>query len=223
MDVNVAIDPALTARYPQIRLGCLAYEARVEKENPALWAEMEARVVPETLRLLEERGLTGLEGIRSSREAYKAFGRNPTRYRVSSESLIRRIRQGHPLYRVNTVVDANNLISVETAISAGSYDLDRLQGAVTLRVGQPGQGYEGIGKDYIDMEKMLLLADDLGPFGSPTSDSHRAMIGLDSTHILTVLYCFSAAIGLEAALERAAGQLEQYAGARGVRRWIVTA
>ena len=108
-------------------------------------------------------------------------------------------------------------------MSAGSYDLDRLQGTVTLRVGQPGQGYEGIGKDYIDMEKMLLLADDLGPFGSPTSDSHRAMIGLDSTRILTVLYCFSDAIGLEAALERAAGQLEQYAGARGVRRWIVTA
>ena len=128
MAVNVAIDPALKERYPQIRLGCLAYEAKVEKENPALWAEMESRVVPETLQLLEEKGLTGLEGIRSSREAYKAFGRNPTRYRVSSESLIRRIRQGHPLYRVNTVVDANNLISVETAMSAGSYDLDRLQG-----------------------------------------------------------------------------------------------
>ena len=49
------------------------------------------------------------------------------------------------------------------------------------------------------------------------------MISLDSTHILTILYCFSDQIALEAALERAAGQLEQYAGAQGVQRWVVTA
>ena len=41
--------------------------------------------------------------------------------------------------------------------------------------------------------------------------------------ILTILYCFSDQIALEAALERAAGQLEQYAGAQGVQRWVVTA
>ena len=58
-------------------------------------------------------------------------------------------------------------------------------------------------------------------FSSPTSDSHRAMIGPESTHILTVIYCFSDAIDLDAALERAAGQLTEFAGAAQIRRWIV--
>lgn len=189
--------------------------------SPALWSLVEQETVPAVLAELEEKTLAGIEGIRCSREAYKAFGRSPSRYRVSSESLIRRIRQGNPLYHVNTVVDVNNLISLETALSVGSYDLSHLRGPVTLTVGQAGEGYEGIGKSYIDMEHMLLLRDEEGPFGSPTSDSHRAMIGPESTRILTVIYCFSDAIDLDAALERAAGQLTEFAGAAQIRRWIV--
>ena len=118
-------------------------------------------------------------------------------------------------------MDVNNLISLETALSVGSYDLSHLRGTVSLTVGQSGEGYEGIGKSYIDMEHMLLLRDAEGPFGSPTSDSHRAMIGPDATRILTVIYCFSDAIDLDAALERAARQLSEFAGAVQIRRWIV--
>lgn len=218
---TLSIQPALLDVYPQLRLGCLCYEAAVGASSSQFWDLVEHETVPAVLAQLEEKTLAGIEGIRCSREAYKAFGRSPSRYRVSSESLIRRIRQGNALYRVNTVVDVNNLISLETALSVGSYDLDRLHGPISLAVGQAGEGYEGIGKGYIDMEHMLLLRDEEGPFGSPTSDSHRAMIGPDSTHILTVIYCFSDTIDLEAALDRAAGQLERYADARQLHRWIV--
>ena len=207
MEPDVRIDPALLTVFPQIRLGCLSYEAAVAPSSPALWSVVEQETVPAVLAELEEKALAGIEGIRCSREAYKAFGRSPSRYRVSSESLIRRIRQGNPLYHVNTVVDVNNL--------------SRLRGPITLTVGQAGEGYEGIGKSYIDMEHMLLLRDEEGPFGSPTSDSHRAMIGPESTRILTVTYCFSDTIDLDAALERAAGQLSDFAGAAQIRRWIV--
>lgn len=64
--------------------------------------------------------------MRGSRAAYKAFGRNPGRYRVSSEALLRRVRRGDELYHVNSVVDVNNLISVESGLSVGSYDLEQL-------------------------------------------------------------------------------------------------
>jgi len=220
MNINIHISPELLAKFPQIRLGCLSYQAEVKAEDPALWRYMENDVIPAVIRQMEERTLAGIESIRCSREAYKAFGRSPSRYRVSSESLLRRLRQGNPLYRVNTVVDVNNLISVETALSVGSYDLKNIHGGITLSLGQSGEGYEGIGKGFIDMENMLLLRDDLGPFGSPTSDSHRAMIGLDSTDILTVIYCFSDAIDLDAALDRAAGQLSDFADASMLKVWI---
>lgn len=222
MDIQVKIDPALLTVFPEIRLGCLSYGAAVERENAAMWSLLEGETIPAVMAQLETLTLAGIEGIRCSREAYKAFGRSPSRYRVSSESLIRRVRQGNPLYHVNTVVDVNNLISLETALSVGSYDLQNIKGAVTLGLGKPGEGYEGIGKGFIDMENMLLLRDEEGAFGSPTSDSHRAMIGEASSQILTVIYCFSDRIDLESALDRAAGQLKQYAGAENMRTWIVS-
>lgn len=221
MTPNILIDPELLRTFPEIRLGCISYTVQVHAENPALWTHLEKHTIPALMQQLEELTLAGIEGIRCSREAYKAFGRSPSRYRVSSESLIRRIRQGNALYHVNTIVDVNNLISLETALSVGSYDLKHLQGNVTLSLGRAGEGYEGIGKNYIDMEKMLLLRDELGPFGSPTSDSHRAMIGSDSQQILTVIYCFSDRIDLDAALQRGADQLHSFANAENIRTWIV--
>ena len=220
MDIHVTVDPALLSVFPEIRLGCIAYQADVKSEEPALWSYLEEQTIPTLMQQLEQFTLADIQGIRCSREAYKAFGRSPSRYRVSSESLIRRIRQGNALYHVNTVVDTNNLISLETALSVGSYDISNLQGTITLSLGQPGEGYEGIGKSFIDMERMLLLRDEKGPFGSPTSDSHRAMIRERSHDILTIIYCFSDKIDLEAALAQGADQLRQFAGASNIHTWI---
>ena len=91
---------------------------------------------------------TGFPGIKGSRTAYKAFGRNPSRYRVSSEALIRRIRRGDELYHINSVVDVNNLFSVKSGLSVGSYDLEKIHGEITLRKAVQGEGYTGIGKDF---------------------------------------------------------------------------
>ena len=142
--------------------------------------------------------------IGPSRRAFKAFGRDPGRVRISSEALYRRLRQGKELYRINSAVDANNLVSLETGFSLGTYDMACLQGDLVLRLGREGEGYAGIGKDTLDLNRMPLLADALGPFGCPCSDSQRAMIVPDSPdsasprQLLTVIYGFS---GREAVTE----------------------
>ncbi|WP_288229697.1 phenylalanine--tRNA ligase beta subunit-related protein [uncultured Faecalicoccus sp.] len=55
--------------------------------------------------------------------AYKVFGRNPGRYRASSEALLRKVRRLDLLYRINIVVDVNNLILIQSGLFVGSYDL----------------------------------------------------------------------------------------------------
>lgn len=70
---------------------------------------------------------------------------------------------------INSAVDANNLVSLETGFSLGTYDLACLQGDLVLRLGREGEGYAGIGKDTLDLNRMPLLADALGPFGCPCS------------------------------------------------------
>ena len=109
---------------------------------------------------------------------------------MSSESLIRRVRRGDELYHINSVVDVNNLISVKSGLSVGSYDLEKVHGPVILRKADAGEGYTGIGKEFLDMENMIVLADDDGIFGSSMSDSTRAMVTESAKDILTVIYCF---------------------------------
>ncbi len=221
MKYPVAIDPQLYPVYSEIRLGLLCFRAEVQPSQAAFWAHMDEQVLPAVRQAIQGKEWSEIPGVRGSRAAYKAFGRNPGRYRVSSEALLRRVRRGDDLYRINSVVDVNNLLSVESGLSAGSYDLDALRGPVTLRKAGPGEGYTGIGKDFLDLENLLVLADQEGIFGSSLSDSTRAMVTETSRHILTVLYCFENTIDLPALLHTAQDAFQKFAGAQEVETWIV--
>lgn len=86
---------------------------------------MDNDVLPQVCADIDGKEWNGILGIKGSRTAYKAFGRNPSRYRVSSEALISRIRRGDELYHINSVEDVNNLVSVKSGLSVGSYDLEK--------------------------------------------------------------------------------------------------
>jgi len=221
MRYEVKIDEALFAPYPEIRLGLLRFHADVQEPDPQFWLYMENEVFPEVRNAIEGKDWNDIPGIRGSRAAYKAFGRNPGRYRVSSEALIRRIRRGDELYRINSVVDVNNLISVESGLSVGSYDLGNIHGPITLRKAVKGEGYTGIGKEFLDMENMLVLADDGGIFGSSMSDSTRAMVTEKTKDILVVIYCFENGIDLPELLERGRQAFERFASVADAECWIV--
>ncbi len=133
---------------------------------------------------------------------------------------MRRISQGKELYRVNTVVDINNLISLETLHSAGTFDIDQVQPPIIFRVGQPGELYSGIGRGEIKIEGLPVFADQVGPFGSTTSDSERTMVRLETTRILMVIISFLGMEGLDITLQRAAELLEPYAVATGIETGI---
>jgi DNA/RNA-binding domain of Phe-tRNA-synthetase-like protein len=122
------------------------------------------------------------------RTMYKKVGIDPTKTRPSSEALLRRVRKGDALPRINSLVDVINWCSVESQLPFGLYDADRIQGAITLRLGRAGESYAGIRKDSVHVEGRLTLVDDAGPFGNPTSDSARTMATSATTRALVVIY-----------------------------------
>lgn len=182
---------------------------------------MNNEVQPKMRNVIEGKEWNDIPGIRGSRAAYKAFGRNPGRYRVSSEALLRRIRRGDELYHVNSVVDVNNLVSVESGLSVGSYDLAHIYGAITLRKAEKGEGYTGIGKDFLDLDNMLVLVDNDGIFGCSMSDSTRAMVTKDTKNILVVIYCFENDIDLQTILNNAKEAFRKFADGQNIEAWIV--
>ena len=123
------------------------------------------------------------------RTMYKQVGIDPTKTRPSSEALLRRVRKGDELPRINSLVDVINWCSLETQLPFGLYDMDRIQGDVTLRLGSDGEEYAGIRKDTVHVAGRLTLADDAGPFGNPTSDSARTMVTTVTTKALVVIFC----------------------------------
>ncbi len=217
---NLLIDSAMKVSWPATRVGCFQYKVNVEKKNEEMWKYLKKDIFKKTKDAIFDYGVNEIPNVKESRLAYKAFGKDPSRYRVSSEALIRRIGQGKGLYEVNTVVDVNNLISIESGFSVGSYDADKMEEDLTFRVGRPGETYKGIGKDDINIEGLPVLADEKGAIGSSTSDSERAMITEDAKEVLTLIYSFSNNKDLEKALEYGKKYLEKYAGATDVECWI---
>jgi DNA/RNA-binding domain of Phe-tRNA-synthetase-like protein len=134
------------------------------------------------------------------RTMYKNVGLDPTKTRPSSEALLRRVKRGDELPRINSLVDVINWCSVETQLPFGLYDFGRIRGPVTLRLGRDGEAYAGIRKDAVHVAGRVALADELGPFGNPTSDSARTMVTPMTTRALVVVF---APAGQSAAARRA--------------------
>lgn len=221
MRKNLVIDETMKSLWPATRVGCFQYKVQVEKKNEELWKYLKKEIFKKTRDDIFDYGINEIPNVKESRMAYKAFGKDPSRYRVSSEALIRRIGQGKGLYEVNTVVDANNLISIASGFSVGSYDASKIEESLVFRVGKPEETYKGIGKDDINIEGLPVLADEIGAIGSSTSDSERAMITEEAQEVLTLIYSFSDNTMLEEAMEYGKKYLETYAGAKEIECWIV--
>ncbi len=119
------------------------------------------------------------------------------------------------MYYVNNVVDINNIISLKTLWSVGAYDLDTIKGDIVYGVGTD-EVYEGIGRGVLNINKLPVLIDDLGPFGSATSDSLRTMVTDNTKRVMMVVHAFGEAEGLEDTLNEMKLYLETYANAQNI-------
>jgi DNA/RNA-binding domain of Phe-tRNA-synthetase-like protein len=122
------------------------------------------------------------------RTMYKRIGLDPTKTRPSSEALLRRVRRGDELPRINSLVDVVNWCSLESQLPFGLYDADHIHGSVELRLGREGEEYAGIRKDTVHLAGRFVLADERGPFGNPTSDSARTMVTEKTVRVMVAIY-----------------------------------
>ncbi len=194
--IDVAIDAALKTKCPKTTLGCVTALVEVIASREALIAELQ-NCEQAILRLPEPRTVLESPQILATRTAYKALGKDPARYRGSAEALLRRIIAGKGLPRINAVVDIINLVSVESRLSIGLYDLAHVQGDIVFRAGRAGESYKGIGKYDLNLEGLPVFCDALGPHGSPTSDSERTMVASETNHVLAVIISFGGKEGLD--------------------------
>jgi DNA/RNA-binding domain of Phe-tRNA-synthetase-like protein len=133
------------------------------------------------------------------RALFRTAGCDPTRYRPSSEALLRRVLKGEELPPIHPLVDLNNCLSIELAVPCSVAVEGSFAPPVTLRAGGPGETYESL-RGPFNLEGKPLLADLAGPFSTPITDSQRGKVRTDTRRAWLVAYLPAAVLPPEAAL-----------------------
>jgi DNA/RNA-binding domain of Phe-tRNA-synthetase-like protein len=218
---TLVIDRALKEKCPRTTLGCVTALVEAPASPQRLSAELND-CEQAVLRLAEPRAELESPQILATRTAYKALGKDPTRYRGSAEALLRRVIAGKGLPRINAVVDIINLVSVESRLPIGLYDLARVQGDIVFRSGRVGETYKGIGKYDLNLEGLPVFCDALGPHGSPTSDSERTMVTGETKNVLAVIISFGGKEGLDRWTQQMSELLAQHASGSACETQIIS-
>lgn len=209
---EIVLTNELKNKVPHIQLYCI--ECNVESaETPAvLWDQLVDKCT-EISSGLKLEDISAIPAIRASRTAYKACGKDPARYRLSAEALLRRVVKGESLYKIGNIVDIINLVSITSGFSIGGYDAGKIRGRIRFGIGGKGEDYTGIGRGELNIEGLPVFRDDEGAFGSPTSDSMRTCVDGSTNRFLMIIISFGDHSGLIRSGEYATGLLRSFANA----------
>lgn len=181
------VDDDLRQVWPQYVGGIVYATFTNSPYSDGLWQEIQQQVAEMRSRHTVD-SIKQISGIEATRRAYKACGKDPSRYRPSNEQLVRRTLQGKELYQIDTAVDLINLASIRFGYSIGGFDYDRIVGdTITLGIGRQGEPYEGIGRGTLNIAGMPVVRDSIGGIGTPTSDNERTKMSLQTTHLLALV------------------------------------
>ena len=184
---NIQVSPRFRDLCPDFYGAAISAQVQNTPSASALWEEI-AQHEQQLSSLFTTETIKQRSGIAATRLAYKAFGKDPSRYRPACEQLARRVLQGKGLYEVNTIVDLVNLVSLASGYSTAALDADKIVGnELILDIGQPDEPYEAIGRGALNIENLPAYRDTLGAFATPTSDSTRTMTSLDTTYLLVLI------------------------------------
>jgi len=204
---KIKISEKIKEKLPDLHLGVIIADVIYEKYNENLWKEIDKILKKREILTTEQ--IKDIPQIFSTRKAYKTLGKEPSRYRPSAEALMRRVIQGKGLYKISNLVDTINFMSITTAYSIGGYDLDKVEGDVTLDIGDDKE-YNAIGRGVLNVEFLPVFYDNKGAFGSPTSDSERTMITEQTKNILWIVMNFGNHKNFEEDLLKCVDSLKNY-------------
>jgi DNA/RNA-binding domain of Phe-tRNA-synthetase-like protein len=158
---------------PGWRLAWSRLEVMAGAETAAALASRQA--AEEARRRFASANLVDSAPVAEVRRLFREAGVDPTRYRPSSEALLRRVLKGEELPAIHPLVDLNNCLSVTLAVPSCIMAEGSVVAPIRLRRGEHGERMESLRGDF-DLEGKPLLADAGGPFGTPITDSRRVAV-----------------------------------------------
>lgn len=218
--MNITIEEELRRLTPEFNVGVI--EANVEILDNNRIDTLIMNLEEEIRETIDIKDVVTLDTIIDARKAYKTYGKDPSRYRLAVESLYRRLSKGNTLYRINNLVDLGNIVSIKTRRSVAVLDYDKISGDnILIRLGKPTDEYYGIGRGKLNIDRIPLYEDNIGPFGSSTSDTERTMITKETKKILLFIISFNGIYNLQEELKETISLYTEHANATNVVSYIL--
>ena len=218
---SVIIDKRIVDVCPGMRVGLIRANVQNTPTGDELWQELElaARDVVSRYELLE---INKRPAVAATRRVYKHFGKDPNRYRVASEALCRRLIRGLGIYRLTTLVDLINLVSIRSGYPISALDADKLEGdSLSLGIGEEGEHYEGIGRGQLNIAGMPVYRDAKGGVATPTSDEERTKITELTTRVQININGYAEEMPMDECVDWVVILLKKYAMATDIETQII--
>lgn len=219
--IPITLSTEITEACPDLRVLVISCQVKNTEPDEILWEEI-TRIEADIRSTGKIEDINKWEPIRATRQAYKRLGKDPNRYRPSAEALRRRILRGLPLYKIDTLVDIINLVSIRSGYSIGGFDADKITGGLELGVGKEGEAYHGIGRGALNIAGLPVYRDEIGGIGTPTSDEERTKIEMSTTSLLMIINGYSGETGLFEAARYSADLLRRYVSAANVEAELIS-
>lgn len=211
--MRIEFDDSIRTVAPGLRVIRIEADVVNSPTSDDLWGEIESACEAFRAGCCIDR-IKSLPAIEATRLVYKRLGKEPNRYRPSAEALCRRIINGKGLYRLTTLVDLINLVSVLTGYSIGGFDADRIDGDVLcLGVGRENEEFHAIGRGLLNIEGLPVYRDSAGGIGTPTSDCERTKLTLDTRRLLMLVNVYGVQTPVDHTVEIVNSLLCRYASA----------
>jgi DNA/RNA-binding domain of Phe-tRNA-synthetase-like protein len=127
------ISEEVFGQFPGYVRGVVLAEGVTNGESPEELVSL-LRAAEESLRYqLKADTLVDHPRIASWREAYRAFGANPSKFRPSMEAMTRRVLKSQDLPSISALVDIGNVLSLRHILPAGGHAIDVVTQDISLR------------------------------------------------------------------------------------------
>ncbi|MFP5116458.1 B3/B4 domain-containing protein [Bacillaceae bacterium C204] len=186
--MEIKLSQEIIKHIPNFKVGIIEYKDITVSESPQM-IRGRLQLFQESIYFdLENKNVPELAGIQEWRSIFKKYGKDPNRYRPSVEALYRRVQKQNYLSSVQSAIDINNFFSLQYQVPIGIYDLNNLNGSISIRLGMEGEEYTDLNGRINSLNHLIVSSDNLGPFGSPFVDSDRAPVTFATKNALQIIY-----------------------------------
>lgn len=215
--MNIIISDEIRQAAPAVKILTVEADVVNAPTPDALWDELE-RLADGMRTVMQMPDINRRPGIAATRALYKALGKEPNRYRPSMEAMSRRLLKGMELYRIDTLVDLINLVSLSSGYAIGGFDADKIQGdMLTLGVGREGEEFNAIGRGPLNIACLPVYRDAVGGIGTPTSDEERTKISLSTRRLLMTVNIYGEEMPVTDVMALVSRLLAEYASATNLK------